>query len=65
MVDAGAALMLLEKDLDGKRLADEIRALLMDRGRITEMERAASRVGRPEAAREIVDVCFELMSRRA
>jgi UDP-N-acetylglucosamine--N-acetylmuramyl-(pentapeptide) pyrophosphoryl-undecaprenol N-acetylglucosamine transferase len=63
MVEAGAARMMLEKDLDGKRLAEEIIALYKDRDRISRMEQAASRTGRPEAAREIVDAFFELIER--
>lgn len=65
MVDRGAAVMLLERGLDGQRLADEIRALFGDRDRIKQMERAASRAGRPEAAREIIDACADIVKRRA
>lgn len=64
MVVAGAALMVTERDLDGERLAAEIRSLYDDGVRVESMERAASRVGRPEAAREIVDACVELIGRR-
>jgi UDP-N-acetylglucosamine--N-acetylmuramyl-(pentapeptide) pyrophosphoryl-undecaprenol N-acetylglucosamine transferase len=64
MVDAGASRMLVERDLDGKRLADEILALFNDRELIAKMEQAASRTGRPEAAREIVDACVELIERQ-
>jgi UDP-N-acetylglucosamine--N-acetylmuramyl-(pentapeptide) pyrophosphoryl-undecaprenol N-acetylglucosamine transferase len=64
MVDAGAAQMISERELDGKKLADEIIALHEDRDRMKKMEQAASRTGRPEAAREIVDACFELIERR-
>ncbi len=64
MVEAGASVMLLEKSLDGRRLADEIRALIDDTERLGRMEQAASRTGRPEAAREIVDACAELIERR-
>ncbi len=60
MVQAGAALMLVERELDGKRLADLILTLARDTERLARMEQAASRVGRPEAAREIVDAFMEL-----
>ena len=63
MVDAGASTMLRERDLDGERLAGEIRGLFEDRDRLSEMELAASRAGRPEAAREIVDACVDLLHR--
>ena len=64
MVDAGAALMLVERNLDGRHLADAVISLAKDKERLTRMEQAASRAGRPEAAREIVDACFELVERR-
>jgi UDP-N-acetylglucosamine--N-acetylmuramyl-(pentapeptide) pyrophosphoryl-undecaprenol N-acetylglucosamine transferase len=63
MVEKGAAVMLLERELDGERLAKEIRALYEDRDKIAQMERSASRAGRPEAAREIVDACVEIVRR--
>jgi UDP-N-acetylglucosamine--N-acetylmuramyl-(pentapeptide) pyrophosphoryl-undecaprenol N-acetylglucosamine transferase len=65
MVDAGAAKMMLERELDGERLANEILELYNDREQLKKMESAASRTGRPEAAREIIDACFELIKRRA
>ncbi len=63
LVDAGAALMFRESELDGKKLADAIRALKGDPERLHKMERAAGLLGRPEAARELADVCVELMTR--
>jgi UDP-N-acetylglucosamine--N-acetylmuramyl-(pentapeptide) pyrophosphoryl-undecaprenol N-acetylglucosamine transferase len=60
LVDAGAALMLVERSLDGGQLAAAIVELAKDRDRLLKMEQAASRSGRPEAAREIVDACAEL-----
>lgn len=64
MVDAGAALMLVERNLDGRRLADAVISLATDRPRLDRMEQSASRAGRPEAAREIVDACAELVEKR-
>ena len=64
LVDAGAAILIAEKDLTGKRLADEIRALESDRSRLQKMSRASGLLGRPEAAREIADVCVSLCSDR-
>lgn len=65
MVDAGAAVMMPERELDGARLAQMIESLAEDRERLSEMERSAGRVGRPEAAREIVDACVDLVQGRA
>lgn len=64
MVNAGASRMLIERNLDGQRLSEEIAALHKDRAKIQKMEQAASRTGRPEAAREIVDAFGELIERR-
>lgn len=64
MVASGAALLLPERELTGQRLADELRALEADRGRLQKMSRASGFLGRPEAAREIADVCVSLCSER-
>ena len=64
LVDAGAAVMIEERDLTGELLAREIEAILRDPGRRERMARAAGRLGSPQAAREIADVFSELVSRR-
>ncbi|MEO1228569.1 MAG: undecaprenyldiphospho-muramoylpentapeptide beta-N-acetylglucosaminyltransferase [Myxococcota bacterium] len=61
MVDAGAALMFPERDLDGARLAAAINELASDPDRLSAMEAASASVGRPEAAREIIDFCVGLV----
>lgn len=60
MVEAGAALLLPERDLTPQKLAGEIRSLEADRTRLARMARASGVLGRPEAAREIADVCVSL-----
>ena len=60
LVEAGAALLLPEKDLTAQKLVAEIRALEGDRSRLARMARASGVLGRPEAAREIADVCVSL-----
>jgi UDP-N-acetylglucosamine--N-acetylmuramyl-(pentapeptide) pyrophosphoryl-undecaprenol N-acetylglucosamine transferase len=64
LVDAGAAVMIEEKDLTGEVLAREVRALLDQPEKRERMARAAGRLGSPQAAREIADVCTELVRRR-
>ena len=64
LAEAGAAEMILERDLTPEKLAEVVRALHGDRGRLCRMEKAAGLLGRPEAAKEIVDVCVELVERR-
>jgi UDP-N-acetylglucosamine--N-acetylmuramyl-(pentapeptide) pyrophosphoryl-undecaprenol N-acetylglucosamine transferase len=61
LVDAGAALMFQESALDRHKLAAAIRELHGDPDRRLKMERAAGLLGRPEAAREIADVCVEMV----
>ena len=61
---AGAAVLLTEKDLTAQKLAGEIRALAGDRERLKKMSRASALLGRPEAAREIADVCVSLCGPR-
>jgi UDP-N-acetylglucosamine--N-acetylmuramyl-(pentapeptide) pyrophosphoryl-undecaprenol N-acetylglucosamine transferase len=63
LVKAGAAIMYRESELDGKKLAAAIRELHDDRARKEKMERASGLLGRPEAAREIADVCVEMVQR--
>jgi UDP-N-acetylglucosamine--N-acetylmuramyl-(pentapeptide) pyrophosphoryl-undecaprenol N-acetylglucosamine transferase len=64
LVDAGAAVMIEEKDLNGEILAAEIRAILTQPERRERMARAAGRLGSPQAAQEITDVCSDLVQRR-
>ena len=64
MVEAGAALLLPERDLTPQKLAGEIRSLESDRNQLGRMARASGVLGRPEAAREIADVCVSLCSDR-
>ncbi|HUL60768.1 MAG TPA: undecaprenyldiphospho-muramoylpentapeptide beta-N-acetylglucosaminyltransferase [Anaeromyxobacteraceae bacterium] len=64
LVDAGAAVMIEERDLTGELLAAEIRAILAHPERREKMARAAGRMGSPQAAKEITDVCIELVRRR-
>jgi UDP-N-acetylglucosamine--N-acetylmuramyl-(pentapeptide) pyrophosphoryl-undecaprenol N-acetylglucosamine transferase len=64
LVDAGAAVMIEERGLTGEVLANEIRAILSTPERRERMARAAGRLGSPQAAKEIADVCTELVRRR-
>ncbi len=62
LVEAGAALMFRESELTGERLARELRRLAAEPDTLQRMERAAGQLGRPEAARELVDICAELVA---
>lgn len=61
LVDAGAALMFRESELTGEKLAQAIRALEEEPSRLKKMEKRAALLGRPEAAKELADVCVQLM----
>jgi UDP-N-acetylglucosamine--N-acetylmuramyl-(pentapeptide) pyrophosphoryl-undecaprenol N-acetylglucosamine transferase len=64
MVRNGAAILLPERDLTAEKLASELRALEADRERLRRMARQSGLLGRPEAAREIAEVCVSLCARR-
>jgi undecaprenyldiphospho-muramoylpentapeptide beta-N-acetylglucosaminyltransferase len=59
MVEAGAAVMVPDAELDGARLASEVDALLGDRERLAAMGRAAHAVARPNAAADIAALAEE------
>jgi UDP-N-acetylglucosamine--N-acetylmuramyl-(pentapeptide) pyrophosphoryl-undecaprenol N-acetylglucosamine transferase len=56
MEAAGAARMIEEKDATGERVAAVVAELLADPARITAMEDAARRLGRPDAAARVADL---------
>jgi UDP-N-acetylglucosamine--N-acetylmuramyl-(pentapeptide) pyrophosphoryl-undecaprenol N-acetylglucosamine transferase len=53
--DKGAAVLLRDADLSGERMAQEIRKLLAEPGRLREMGRFAYSLSRPDAARRIAE----------
>jgi len=59
---AGAAKMILQGDLNGEMLAGEIAALIESPEAVNEMEAAAKKLGRPNAAKATVDIIEELKS---
>ena len=60
MVKAGAARMVLQKDLTGEVLAEEIRALIDSPELIERMEDAAKQLARADAAEVTVDLIADL-----
>jgi UDP-N-acetylglucosamine--N-acetylmuramyl-(pentapeptide) pyrophosphoryl-undecaprenol N-acetylglucosamine transferase len=61
LVNVGAAVMLRESELTGPKLAEQIRELKAHPERLRQMEKRAGLLGRPEASKELADVCVELM----
>jgi len=60
LVGKGAAKMILQPDLSGESLAREIKELIENPERITEMERAAKKMARADAAKVTVDLIEDL-----
>ncbi len=54
--------MILDQELSGENLAAKIRAFYSNRERLKTMAEAARRLGKPEAAEQIVDECYALLS---
>jgi UDP-N-acetylglucosamine--N-acetylmuramyl-(pentapeptide) pyrophosphoryl-undecaprenol N-acetylglucosamine transferase len=64
LVQAGAAEMILQKDLNGERLADRIQHFLQHPEQLKSMEANSRRLGRPDATQRIVDLVEELVAAR-
>lgn len=60
---AGAARMILQKNLSGDTLASEIRSLLSTPEKLEEMENAARKLARRDAAEKTVSLMEELVAR--
>lgn len=58
--NAGAARMILQKDLSGEMLANEITGLMESPAKIPGMETGARKLGHPDAAERTVDIIEEL-----
>jgi UDP-N-acetylglucosamine--N-acetylmuramyl-(pentapeptide) pyrophosphoryl-undecaprenol N-acetylglucosamine transferase len=59
---AGAGKMILQQDLSGARLAQEITTLVREPEKITAMEQAARQLARGDAAAAVVDLIEELVA---
>ena len=64
MAEAGAAVVVPDRELDARRLADEVGTLLTAPKRMDEMARAARALARPDAAARIADALLRLASGR-
>jgi UDP-N-acetylglucosamine--N-acetylmuramyl-(pentapeptide) pyrophosphoryl-undecaprenol N-acetylglucosamine transferase len=61
---AGAGKTILQQDLSGERLVQEITKLVHEPKRITAMEQAARQLARGDAAAAVVDLIEELVGNR-
>jgi UDP-N-acetylglucosamine--N-acetylmuramyl-(pentapeptide) pyrophosphoryl-undecaprenol N-acetylglucosamine transferase len=64
LVDHGAAIMVPERELNGTDLAWRIDALAGAPDRLAAMATRSRMLGKPEAAKTIVDDCYQLVGRR-
>jgi UDP-N-acetylglucosamine--N-acetylmuramyl-(pentapeptide) pyrophosphoryl-undecaprenol N-acetylglucosamine transferase len=65
LVNEGAAVMLVERELDTDRLAARLSELCAGRGKLLAMAERARALARPRAAQELADACVELAQRGA
>ena len=60
MSDAGAAVIVPDRELTGPRLAADVEALLGDRGRLQAMSSASRALARPRAAFDVANELLEI-----
>ena len=63
MAEAGAAVMINERDLDSGKLFGVIETLLYDEQKLKKMETKSLKLGNINAAAKIVDACMKLMTK--
>ncbi len=64
LAEAGAAVVIPDRELDGAHLLRELDCLLNEPERLAEMARKSKELGRPDAAERIADWVQELVSMR-
>ena len=64
LVAAGAAVMIPEKEISGKMLAETIEKFFLHPDLIRDMEARSASLGNVRAAADIVDACMELITLR-
>ena len=62
---AGAAVVVPDAELTGRRLCETLRELLGDRERLSAMAQASRRLGRPDAAEQLARMVLEVARRGA
>jgi UDP-N-acetylglucosamine--N-acetylmuramyl-(pentapeptide) pyrophosphoryl-undecaprenol N-acetylglucosamine transferase len=64
LLDMGSAQMILDRDLNGKSLADLIKHLMEDPDARGEMERTSKSIGTSAAAKKIIDLMMVLLKKK-
>ncbi len=62
LVNAGAAQLLPQSELDAADLADRLSRLSADRGELMKMAGAARALAQPDAAERVGRACLEVMN---
>jgi UDP-N-acetylglucosamine--N-acetylmuramyl-(pentapeptide) pyrophosphoryl-undecaprenol N-acetylglucosamine transferase len=60
LAERGAAVLVLDRELDGGRLASVVTELAADRQRLGHMAEEAKRLGVPQAAARVLEVCRQV-----
>lgn len=61
MQKASAGIMILDKELTGKKLIDIINNLLQEEGKLSFMAKASKALGKPNAASDIADIAIQML----
>ena len=61
----GAAHVILDGELTGERIYESLRRYMQDPARLNEQAIQSRRLGRPHAARDIVNTCLEMLDAAA
>lgn len=64
LTEMGAARLISEQDLNGDTLSSNIRDLFADNNLRADMQKANKSLGRPDAAKKVVDILFSLLKTR-
>lgn len=65
LVDAGAAVMIAQRELNGETLATEVASLLADKDALQKMAARGRKLGRPDAGRKILAECRAIVMRNS
>lgn len=60
LADAGAAVLLSQKNTDAAQLAAQLSEVLMQPGKLKAMGTTARRLAKPDATRSVVNICLEV-----
>ncbi|MCD6319706.1 MAG: undecaprenyldiphospho-muramoylpentapeptide beta-N-acetylglucosaminyltransferase [Candidatus Desulfofervidaceae bacterium] len=64
MAKAGASIVIPQEVLSGQRLAEVLINLIQDKKRLQQMGEAAQKLGKPQAAHHIADICIMLLEEK-